>query len=227
MRVVAFAIAAGLLMSPAAAQAQARRTYWGVTAGIAPAWETPTQFKTFFNADDLTFSGSDLSIGFVRGAILEGDWGVSFVRRKVSDNATVSRAQATPLCANCGAFFTMSGVSMSAVEIHRFAPFGTIKQRVQIGLLASVGVASLDGTVRDQVVFTPRAGVIQSITSDVKASTLFAPAGHDLSVVPTGKLELAVAGIIGPDLKIRASGGINFPGYEKFSLSVIYLIKAR
>lgn len=226
MRVVAFVIAAGLLLTPVAAQAQARRTYWGVTAGFTPTWETPTQLKSLFNADDLTFTGSDLNIGFVRGSILEGDWGVSFVHRKVSDDASVSRAQPS-LCATCGVFFTVSGVTMNGVEIHRFSPFATIKQRVQIGINLAVGVASLDGTVHERVATAPRPGVVQSVTADVSPSSLISPGGHDLTVAPIGKLELAVAGIIGPDLKVRASGGLNFPGYSKFSLAVVYLIHAR
>jgi len=226
MRVAAFVIAAGLLMSPVAAQAQARRTYWGVSGSITPSWDVPSQFKTLFNADDLTFTGSDLSIGFVRGSILEGDWGVSFVHRKVSDDSTVSRLKPAE-CATCGTSLTMSGTTMTGVEIHRFAPFATIRQRAQIGINIAAGVASLDGTVHQRLVNVPRAGVIQTSTSDVSASTLFSLGGSNLSMIPIGKIELAVAGIVGPNLKVRASGGIDFPGYDKFSLTVVYLLGAK
>jgi hypothetical protein len=41
---------------------------------------------------------------------------------------------------------------------------------------------------------------------------------------PLGKIE-AVGGILAPRLKVRASGGLNYPGTQIFSLGVVYLFE--
>ena len=221
MRVpTAVALVLGLLFCSVPAQAQARRTYWGIGGGVAPKWEVPSAFKTLFNADSLSFDGSEFRIGFVRGAILDGDWGVSFVHISVSDNSSVTRLSSA--CAGCGSFFTTSGASFTGVEIHRFVPFGTIKQRVQIGMNFAGGVAHLNGTAHEVTVTGPG-----SVNQDVPASTLFAPGGNEWKAVPLAKAEVAVGVILGPDLKIRASGGLDLPGYDRFNITVVYLFGAR
>lgn len=211
----------GCLFCSVPAHAQARRTYWGVSGGGAPTWEVPSTFKVFFDADSVNVKGSEFRIGFVRGSILDGDWGVSFVHKTVRDNSNLTRLLSSQ-CAGCGNLFTTSGVSLTGVEIHRFVPFGTIKQRVQLGMNFAGGVAQSNGTVHE--VSVSRTG---SSSQDVAASTLLAPGGQELKAVPLAKVEFAVAGILGPDLKIRASGGFDFPGYDKFSITVVYLFGAR
>lgn len=47
-----------------------------------------------------------------------------------------------------------------------------------------------------------------------------------LSPFPLGKVEAAVAVIAAPGLKIRASGGFNFPGYSVFRITGVYLFGA-
>ena len=42
-----------------------------------------------------------------------------------------------------------------------------------------------------------------------------------------GKVEIAVAAIVVPGLKIRASGGFDFPGYTVFSLTGVILFGAK
>ena len=44
-----------------------------------------------------------------------------------------------------------------------------------------------------------------------------------LSILPVGKLELAVTGVLTRSLKVRASGGINVPGTQRFSVTAVYL----
>jgi hypothetical protein len=44
---------------------------------------------------------------------------------------------------------------------------------------------------------------------------------------PLAKFELTVAGIVAPGLKVRASRGFNFPGYQVGSISLVYLFGAR
>jgi hypothetical protein len=84
------------------------------------------------------------------------------------------------------------------------------------------GIGKLDGIVR-QLTIAP-SGTNEEV---VEAETLFAPAGVEWKIVPLFKLELAVAGILGPDLKVRAGGGLNLPGYSVFNLTVSYFFGAR
>jgi hypothetical protein len=51
--------------------------------------------------------------------------------------------------------------------------------------------------------------------------------GEELPVVPLGRLELAVAAIVMPGLKVRASGGINYPGVATFTVGGVYLFGER
>lgn len=224
MRIAAIVLV-GTLWFPSVSLAQGLRNYWGVEADVAPSWEAIDAFKGLFDADSMTFKGSGFRIGFVRGAILGGDWGVSFVRKRVDNASYVWRPSSA--CASCGTFLAASGNEIIGVEIHRFDPFATIKRRVQIGVDAAVGVGKLTGTVHDTTVSSSSPAVVQTSTQDVDAFNLIAPAGHPWQVMPLGRVELAVAGVIGPDLKVRASGGFEFPGYTRFSLGAIYLFGAR
>jgi hypothetical protein len=53
------------------------------------------------------------------------------------------------------------------------------------------------------------------------------PGVGPLRVVPLAKLELTVAGLVAPGLKVRASGGFNFPGYQAGSISLVYFFGPR
>jgi hypothetical protein len=210
-----------LALLPATAAAQISRSYWGVSGGFIPDWKVPSSFEFFFDADEVDVSGSEFHIGVVRGRMAGGDWGVSFVRKRLSDGLRVGRNIGSE-CAFCGTFLTTTDTKLNGVEVHKFVPFGTIKDRVQIGMNFSGGVGTLKGTVNQQVI-----GLNGTTNETVEAKTLFMPGGTEFDVMPLGKVELAVAGILGPDLKIRVSGGFNMPGYSKFHLTVVYLIGAR
>ncbi len=109
--------------------------------------------------------------------------------------------------------------------MHRFAPFGgAIADRVQIGLEFGAGVARLGG-LADRM-DAEAGGVIES----VPARTAMALRGIDKlgidGLVPLGRLELAVAAIPLWGLKVKAKGGLNFPGTQVFSVSAHYLFGA-
>jgi hypothetical protein len=186
-----------------------------------PAWEVPEPLKAFFDAESVTLKGTEFRVGFVRGSILGGDWGVSFVQKRIGDDFEVSRPRASE-CATCGVSFGLPDASIRGVEFHRFASFGTIKERVQIGMNFAGGIGSLKGTV--QVTSVSRTG---TIVQRVEAAELFAPWGQELSIVPLAKVELAVAAIVGPDVKVRVSGGFDFPGYDRVNIAVVYFFGAR
>ncbi len=206
---------------PSTADAQAHRTYWGISGGFAPTWTDPQSFKSLFGASSVSIEGSEFRIGFVRSSILGGDWGVSFVRKAVKDGSHLTRSISCDF-PGCGESLTTSGAVLNGVEVHKFAPFVTIKKRAQIGVNIAGGVGALGGTVH-QVLLSPSLFADQ----DLPAKVLFRPGGYEIDVVPLIKLELAATAILGPDLKLRVSGGLNTPGYQKFSMTLVYLFGAR
>ena len=61
----------------------------------------------------------------------------------------------------------------------------------------------------------------------VEAKAIFAPNDINFPVVPMGRMELAIAYIVGPNLKFKASGGVNFPGQQTIGISGTYLFAPR
>ena len=214
----------------------AQDSSWGVSGSIVPTWTVPGDnplFKMMFGADSVDIAGSEFRIGFVRGRMLSGDWGVSFVRRKLKDGSTLSADLYTdPQFPSIeqGEFITLRNVEITGVEVHKFSPFGTIKERVQIGLLFAGGVGSAKGqlesrTVEMETTFVGNrmVGTPRETREMLDAKELIFPGS---GLVPLGRLELAVAALAAPGFKVRVSGGISFPGMHTFSVSGVYLIGA-
>lgn len=207
-------LALGLTAVPGDASAQDRRSHWGVTVGFSPRWATAdvldTTLEKLWNGSSFDFSGSEFRAGFVRGSELGGDAGVSFVRRPFNDGSGFVEHD--------GVRYATRGVILTGVEAHKFTPFGTIRDRVQIGLDYGAGVGLLfDGAVD--------ATAADGAVLDVSVRDALDLRG--IGVAPIGRVELAVAVIAVPGLKVRAKGGINFPGVQTFSISVNYLFGAR
>jgi hypothetical protein len=236
MKIRRIAAAFAVSMFCAAGQASAQESSWGVSASVVPTWTVPNGnalFTAMFGADSLDVTGSEFRIGFVRGRTLSGDWGVSFIRRKLKDGSTVSDLFTDSSTANIqqGDVYTLRNVDITGIEIHKFSPFGTIKDRVQIGLVFGGGVGSSKGeldlrSVSVQTNFVGNTPIFTLVETreTLDAKELVFP-GNGL--VPLGRLELAVAGIVAPGFKVRASGGLSFPGMHTFSISGVYLIGAR
>lgn len=200
-----------LLATPLCAAAQSFNSRWGVQASFVPSWSVPEAAKDLFDAETLTVEGSELRVGVVRGRTLGGDWGISYVQKMLDDGSFTESPSFTR---------TTEGVTVRGVAIDKFAPFGTIKERVQIGMIFGIGVGQASGVVRH---FDKQTGD----TADVEAKRFFSPFGQDIPVVPLARVELAVAAIVMPGLKIRASGGVNYPGVSRFTLGGVYLFGER
>ena len=202
----------GLAGAPSDASAQDRRSHWGVTVGFSPRWMTPglldTALEKLWDESGIHFSGSEFRAGVVRGSELGGDAGLSFVRRPFDDGSGFVREH--------GVMYGTRGVVLTGVEAHKFTPFGTIRDRVQIGLDYGAGVGVFDGVVDETV---------DVCTREVSVGDTLDPWG--IGIVPIGRVELAVAVIVAPGLKVRAKGGVNFPGVQTFSVSASYLFGAR
>ena len=116
-------------------------------------------------------------------------------------------------------------VVLHGIEANKLFVFATIKNVVQIGLDVGGGVGWMKGTATERLTQTqggfsnppPNATTNLPTTvteTEVPASTLVA-----VDPVPIGRVELAVGFILGPQLKVRASGGMNIPGTHIFSVS--------
>lgn len=112
---------------------------------------------------------------------------------------------------------TLERTRLTGLEFHQFQPFKTWRERVQPGMVGAVGVGWLRGELYKRT--SNEEGDAESFATD--AGELFPPS---TSVVPLMKLEIAVAGIIAPGLKIRAGGGFSMPGYHRFGITLFYLI---
>lgn len=199
------------LAVPISAFAQSFNSRWGLQASFVPSWSVPDAAKDLFDAETLTVEGSEIRVGFVRGRTLGGDWGISYVQKGLDDG---SFADST------GFTRTTTGVTVRGIAIDKFAPFGTIKERVQIGMIFGIGAGQASGTVQEFDKFT-------GLTEEIEAKHFFSPMGQEIPVVPLARLELAVAAIVMPGLKIRASGGINYPGVARITLGAVYLFGER
>jgi hypothetical protein len=221
-------LALGLLLAlPGAAQAQ---SHWGVSASFSPEWRTPKEVAQLLG-DSAEVSGTDFTIGFVRGRDQGGDWGFSFSRKRWDDGsgASTTEVDCTRHINGCfadGEAFASRGVSLMGVEVHKYMPFGTIKERVQIGLNLAAGVGWLSGQAERMTSF---ADVLATQSNGATvASQAFLAETVDISeelppVIPMAKVHLVGAAIINSHLKLKVQTGINFPGTERVSVALVYL----
>lgn len=217
-RITTVVLAATLgLASEVAAQTPEQ---WGVSVGMTPTWHMTDSLGFLFNADAVKLQGSELRIGVVRGWLYEGEWGLSFVDKPFDEDSSLNANVEACSRGMCGIFYrTLPDVRLTGVEFHQFRPFKTWKERVQLGTIGAIGIGWLRGNVYRRT--TTEQSDVESF--DAEAGELFPPR-DTMNVVPLLKLELAVAGILAPGFKVRASGGFSMPGYETFSVTFVYLI---
>jgi len=223
-----------VLMVPTAEAQTRRASYWGVSLSFVPGFEVNDRswlkdvapYVLSEGKQGFDISGSDVRVGFVRGALLRGDFGISYVHRTFKDTSTqgavrqVCSEDWTP-CQFSGAVYQYEAATISGVEIHKFAPVVTIKERVQVGLEFALGAGQYRGVVE-------RTAGIGAATSTSFADAKELNELYDtIRVVPLGRLELAAAAILPGNLKLRVSGGVNFPGQHSFSATAIYLFGPR
>jgi hypothetical protein len=227
---IAIAITLGLGIQASVVSAQ-DQSHWGIQATVAPGWSTPTSIGTALGGT-IDMRGSDFTVGFVHGRELGGDWGVSFVRKAVTDGSRaddVSQNCFSTACFLDGESRVYTNTAMTGIEIHKYVNFVTIQRRVQIGMNFAGGIASVSGTqIRTvysaDVVGSDRFGnpiAIQQQAISVE------PADFGVSPFPLAKIQLAVGVLATHGVKIRAAGGLNVPGVEAFSVTGVYLFGAR
>jgi hypothetical protein len=228
------AVLLALLMAAPEASAQNRESHWGVSASFVPRWDFPEALANVWNMD-ADMSGMEMRVGIVRGSDLGGDVGVSFVKKRVDDDSTVFLRESACVdvpggrsaCAR-GTYHVTQDAGMTGVEGHVFIPFATIRGRVQIG--GMFAVARFDGTTDRFLEHLVVNGSNVTVVTDPLGTGPFKEALQDLpqdwKVVPIGRVELAVGFLVRPGLKLRATGGVNFPGYHIVGFNVQYLFGA-
>lgn len=217
------------------------QSHWGIAGSFTPRWE----FLHFLEDSMdrvIDMTGNEMRIGIVRGRQLGGEWGASFVKRRIDDDSTL--AQEKPKCLSgigqpnvCagGNTYRTRGAFMNGVQLHWFVPMATIARRVQIGAVVSGGVARVGGDADEtqehlQVTVHPVTGAaslsVAAETSLVEARSIFS---HTFvaEYMPIGGVEAAVAVIVAPGVKLRVSGGAAFPGFHTVSVTAQYLFGSR
>jgi hypothetical protein len=245
MRAAAVILAlAGTLAAEAEAQPPSpslQSTHWGIAGSFVPQWE----FLDFVEDSmdrSIDMSGRDVQIGIIRGRQLGGDWGASYIRRRVDDGSTlleettkcVARPGQADICAR-GTIQRTRGVSLTGLQFHRFFAVGTIARRVQIGAVVSGGFGRLRGRAEQtqehlQVTVNPANGQtaigIASETETIDAREIFDHLPIN-EYMPMGGVEGALAILVAPGVKLRFSAGANFPGVHRFGVTAQYLFGAR
>ena len=209
------------LLLPVAAAAQGTR--WGVQASFTPTWTGNESFTKWLIDGTADVEGSEWTIGFVRGTMNGGDWGLSYVRKPFKDGSTFVENEE-----ECGGSFgcttfnetnTTRGVYLRGVEVHFFIPVFS-RSRFQIGINAGGGAGFPEGEVDVVSVQTTPGQAPFTETYTSEASEVF------WSATPLIKAEGQVAITLAPGLKIKVGGGLNSPGYA-FRIGAMYLFGAK
>jgi hypothetical protein len=225
------------LVLPSAASAQDNPSLWGVRVSFTPGWEISDSIrKIFFEPEDNgVMKGSEFSIGFVRGSVLGGDWGVSFVRKPFDNASGTNRLeqdcfnQAQTICRPNHEVVTFDNVYLNAFEVHWFLKLVNIGSRAQVGLNVGGGLGSMKGNI---VTVTDR---FEPTGFNQNGPTGFTPIHEEevtlakdelLPFFPLGKVEVEGALIVAPGLKVKIAGGMNFPA-TSFRVGAVYLFGAK
>ena len=217
----------GLFGVPAAATAQFvefEQNLWGVsasiTAGVLPKWNTPQGFRAFYLADEVSLAGSEFQVGVVRGTELGGDSGWSFIRQAIDSGSfvhdTLNDGSARRLTVDLPTTF-------DGFLYHRYTPFTTIRERVQIGMVIGAGAGWYRGMVADVV--TDAEGVATEDRMAANFLSGLAREGESRWIpLPMARFEAAVAGVLGAGFKARFSGGYSLPHGRVFRLGLVYFV---
>lgn len=225
------------LAASVSAQTNEESTF-GIQASLGPQWQILPGVKQLFGSD-INLTGREVRVGIVRGRTLGGDWGVSYSHNKI-DNTSVIQASSGLCggypttqyykCFDTGTSYRLYNVSFDGLEVHKFVPFVTIAERLQIGMNIAGGVAWVKGSAEKKVTTVQEVNEMPTRTYYVPVETISTVIVADvlkeeggLSIIPSARVEAVVAIIVARGLKLKASAGIGALGYSRFNLGVTYL----
>jgi hypothetical protein len=211
-------ILAGVMPAPAQAQLSTN-SHWGVQFSVTPAWKSLDQLKELFIEEEGTLEGKEFTIGIARGSMSGGDWSVSYVHKPLKDARFVETEQFCDFgpCFTSTSTIEFQDVLLKGVEFVWSKPFVTFSNRVQVGINVGGGAGWVHGNILEthEFIAPPSPPQQDSFTSPAK-DTLW-------PIYPLGKVEAMGNFIVAPGLKIKVSGGFNFPA-ASFRIGAVYLI---
>ncbi len=186
---------------------------WGVQFSFTPEWRSEELGGKLFELERFDMSGADYAIGFARGRMRSGHWGLSLLRQRWEEVA---------VCTASECFESTGSAWLQGFAANWFVPFGSpfAGDRVQAGMHVDVGAGWFQGTVRvDDLAVggSPpfRVGV------EVPATDLL-PDRWESIPVPLFRAEFAVAVTVAPGLKVIGSGGYGLPFKRRIGISIAY-----
>ena len=201
--------------SPASAQflEQFEESLWGVQASLTPEWRSAGLVRDIFGFEKFDLSGSDFTVGFARGRMRSGHWGLSFLRQEWRE---------VSVCGDLGCYGATGSVRLRGVTANWFVPFGSpfAGDRLQVGMHVDAGAGWFQGNVRVDEVFEGGLPLDRKGT-EVPAHELLPDGWQDLPL-PLFRAEVAVAVTVAPGLKVIGSGGYGFPFRRRIGISVAY-----
>ena len=199
---------------------EVERSLWGVSAsivsaGFLPKWETPEAFRALYLADTMQLTGSEFQIGVTRGSLVGGDSGWSYVRQAIDpESYVIDRGGEVRLDV-----VESSPTTLDGFLYHRYTPFTTIRERVQVGMLFAGGAGWYRGSVQQ----SGAEGMEEN--GSVPAAFLSGLGREGESEVvpmPLFRVEAAAAFVVGGGVKVRAGGGYGVPNGRLFRVGVVY-----
>jgi hypothetical protein len=236
--VTSCAAAAWLSAAPALAQDNAGPSRWGVAVGFAPTWKVPeagplgtlAEKSLAFGHLGLDVAGRDFRAGVVRGRYRQDDWGVSLVHRTFTEGSTqgaiITKCILEISCHVTGTEYRYQDAAMTGLEANRFFSFFTIGNVAAVGVDLAGGLGWYRRMVerRDALnIFTTTSTepILSSESTQVPASQL-----SKMKPSLLGRAEVAVAIQMTRELKLRLSGGVNYPGTDVVNVSLLYFFGA-
>lgn len=186
---------------------------WGVEFSFTPEWRSEELGGDLLKLPRLDISGSDFTVGFARGRMRSGHWGLSFLRQRWKDAA---------ICNDSECFEWTGSAWLQGFAANWFVPFGSpfAGDRVQAGMHVDVGGAWLQGTMRVDEVSVDGAPLARA-GLEIPASEVL-PDPWSKVPVPLFRAEVAVAVTVAPGLKVIGSGGYGLPFTRRVGISVAY-----
>lgn len=204
-----FALPLFLLSAPAFAQRPApARLRWGVIASFAP-WTADNRFRGLYDAKALDFAGDEVRVGITRGSTRRGEFAFLYVRKRINEGSTLTDI-------NHRQFVIGREVHVTGLMAEQFVPFGTIARRVQIGMIMAAGAGKASGTA-----------VRLADNASVDAHRVLRVFAQPREFQPLARAELALAVAPAPGTKLRFSGGFDWPGSTRLSVSAMYFFGDR
>ena len=182
---------------------------WGVQVSFTPEWRSVEQGGKILDFDRFDLSGSDFMVGFARGRMRSGHWGVSLLRQ---------RWQEASICTASGCFESQDSAWLQGFAANWFLPFGSpfAGDRVQAGMHVDLGGGWFHGTARVADV------TVDGLPGEEVPANDMLPDRWKNIPVPIFRAEVAVGVTVAPGLKIIGSGGYGLPFQRRIGISIAY-----